>query len=118
MVHAPKVKRVYFHTRFASKSVRYPVRSTTLHLTQFHSNFPLSIGSCGPPKRLEFLAKEYKETDTFAIGSTVKFICLPGYIKHPRLSASLTCVRNQEWSEIQEFCRSEFLNINVLVITS
>uniref|UniRef100_A0ABM5G6P6 Complement receptor type 1 isoform X3 n=1 Tax=Pogona vitticeps TaxID=103695 RepID=A0ABM5G6P6_9SAUR len=64
-------------------------------------------GSCGPALRLEFaqLLDEYKGNNSFPIGSTVKYGCRPGYFKVPGLKSSLTCFRNQEWSEVQEFCK-------------
>ncbi|XP_061486595.1 complement receptor type 1 [Rhineura floridana] len=64
-------------------------------------------GSCGLPIKLEFaeLADEYKEKKSFPVGSTVKYVCRPGYAKHPGLKASVMCIRNQEWSEVQEFCK-------------
>ncbi|XP_078247959.1 complement receptor type 1 isoform X3 [Pogona vitticeps] len=64
-------------------------------------------GSCGPALRLEFaeLLDEYKGNNSFPIGSTVKYDCRPGYFKVPGLKSSLTCFRNQEWSEVQEFCK-------------
>ncbi|XP_053101832.1 complement receptor type 1 [Hemicordylus capensis] len=65
------------------------------------------VGRCGPPTRLSFaeLADKYKGSDSFPVGSTVNYVCRPGYAKHPGLKASLTCLRNQEWSEVREFCK-------------
>nr|XP_020663214.1 complement receptor type 1 [Pogona vitticeps] len=64
-------------------------------------------GSCGPALRLEFaeLLDEYKGNNSFPIGLTVKYGCRPGYFKVPGLKSSITCFRNQEWSEVQEFCK-------------
>ncbi|XP_077785166.1 complement receptor type 2-like [Podarcis muralis] len=64
-------------------------------------------GSCAPPPSLQFaeLLNEYKENNSFPVGSVVKYMCRPGYAKHPGLKASLMCIRNQEWSGVQEFCK-------------
>ncbi|XP_062834679.1 complement receptor type 1 isoform X4 [Anolis carolinensis] len=63
-------------------------------------------GSCGPALKLDFavVAENFKENKSFPIGSTVKYFCRSGYYRHHGLNASLTCIQNQEWSEIQEFC--------------
>nr|XP_060628834.1 complement receptor type 1 isoform X4 [Anolis sagrei ordinatus] len=63
-------------------------------------------GSCGPALKLDFaeVAENFRENRSFPIGSTVKYICRPGYYRHHGRNASLTCIQNQEWSEIQEFC--------------
>ncbi|KAH0618911.1 hypothetical protein JD844_018446 [Phrynosoma platyrhinos] len=79
-------------------------------LASVHSlkvNYEKSGGSCGPPLRLAFadVTDEYKNNNSFPVGTTVKYICRPGYFKHPGLKASLTCIQNQEWSEVQEFCK-------------
>uniref|UniRef100_A0A670I9T4 Sushi domain-containing protein n=1 Tax=Podarcis muralis TaxID=64176 RepID=A0A670I9T4_PODMU len=62
---------------------------------------------CAPPPSLQFaeLLNEYKENNSFPVGSVVKYMCRPGYAKHPGLKASLMCIRNQEWSGVQEFCK-------------
>uniref|UniRef100_A0A8D2PZW7 Sushi domain-containing protein n=1 Tax=Varanus komodoensis TaxID=61221 RepID=A0A8D2PZW7_VARKO len=87
--------------------------TTNTDLT-FPHFFLLTEGSCGPPVRLDFAELHndaYKEKNSFPIGSVVKYTCRPGYVKHPGMKASLTCLRNQVWSEVQEFCKSESLNI-------
>ncbi|KAF7253691.1 Complement decay-accelerating factor [Varanus komodoensis] len=86
--------------------------SAVQHLTRVPFFFLLLFlvlpgGSCGPPVRLDFaeLHSAYKEKNSFPIGSVVKYTCRPGYVKHPGMKASLTCLRNQVWSEVQEFCK-------------
>ncbi|XP_033009862.1 complement receptor type 1 [Lacerta agilis] len=84
----------------------------TLHIGSSRSSslLPPSIspgGSCAPPPSLQFaeLLSEYKKNNSFLVGSVVKYMCHPGYAKHPGLKASLMCIRNQEWSGVQEFCK-------------
>ncbi|KAF1505927.1 hypothetical protein FQV18_0011197, partial [Eudyptula minor novaehollandiae] len=62
---------------------------------------------CGTPTTLFFaeLNKEYKNQTEFSVGKTVKYTCRPGYIKHPQISPTITCLENQTWSEAQEFCK-------------
>ncbi|XP_060545538.1 complement receptor type 1 [Pantherophis guttatus] len=67
-------------------------------------------GSCGIPIRLDFadLTDAYQKMNSFPVGSLVQYKCNPGYFKHPRVNASSICIRNQVWSEVPEFCISEF----------
>uniref|UniRef100_A0A803TRW7 Sushi domain-containing protein n=1 Tax=Anolis carolinensis TaxID=28377 RepID=A0A803TRW7_ANOCA len=69
----------------------------------------LSSGdSCNHPPRLDFaeLADEYKVKNSFPVGSTVKYICRPGYVRSkPKISRR--CLQNQEWSELEEFCKKK-----------
>ncbi|KAM6457025.1 complement receptor type 2-like [Liasis olivaceus] len=64
-------------------------------------------GTCGPPIVLDWadIADEYKQIKSFLLGSTVKYICHPGYVRNPELKATVTCIGNQVWSKIQEFCQ-------------
>ncbi|KAM3841743.1 complement receptor type 1-like [Vipera latastei] len=66
-------------------------------------------GNCATPIRLEFaeLSDEYKKMNSFPVGSLVQYKCNPGYVKHPRMNASSICIRNQVWSEVQEFCKKK-----------
>ncbi|XP_053098644.1 complement receptor type 2-like isoform X2 [Hemicordylus capensis] len=65
------------------------------------------VSSCGAPTRLSFaeLGDEYKEKPSFPVGSTVNYVCRPGYYKIRGLKASITCLSSLEWSEVQEFCK-------------
>ncbi|KAJ6652259.1 hypothetical protein lerEdw1_012928 [Lerista edwardsae] len=72
-----------------------------------HRSWQVVAGSCGPPMWLNFaeLVNEDKEKNFFPVGTTVKYLCRPGYAKHPGLNASATCLGNHKWSEAQEFCK-------------
>ncbi|XP_010081196.1 PREDICTED: complement receptor type 1-like [Pterocles gutturalis] len=69
--------------------------------------YPRCTAGCGTPTTLLFaeLNKEYKNQTEFPVGKTVKYTCRPGYMKHPQISPTLTCLENQTWSEAQEFCK-------------
>nr|XP_025034356.1 complement receptor type 1 [Pelodiscus sinensis] len=41
----------------------------------------------------------------FIIGAIAKYTCRPGYIRHPGMSSSVTCLENGRWSEASEFCK-------------
>ncbi|NXL42226.1 DAF factor, partial [Podilymbus podiceps] len=62
---------------------------------------------CGTPTTFLFaeINVEYKNQTEFPVGKTVKYNCRPGYVKHPRISPTITCLENQSWSEAQEFCK-------------
>lgn len=42
----------------------------------------------------------------FAEGSRVEYVCRPGYTQLPGMSPAITCLRNQTWSAVLEFCKS------------
>uniref|UniRef100_A0A670ZDJ2 Sushi domain-containing protein n=1 Tax=Pseudonaja textilis TaxID=8673 RepID=A0A670ZDJ2_PSETE len=68
---------------------------------------PAPTCNCDIPMRLDFaeLTDEYQKMNSFPVGSLVQYKCNPGYVKHPRMNASSICIRNQVWSEVQEFCK-------------
>uniref|UniRef100_A0A8U8BH61 Uncharacterized protein n=1 Tax=Geospiza parvula TaxID=87175 RepID=A0A8U8BH61_GEOPR len=41
---------------------------------------------------------------SFSVGSTVTFVCVPGYTKLPSLSNTIRCLSNSRWSSPPEFC--------------
>uniref|UniRef100_K7F7B6 Complement C3b/C4b receptor 1 (Knops blood group) n=1 Tax=Pelodiscus sinensis TaxID=13735 RepID=K7F7B6_PELSI len=67
----------------------------------------VSSDGCGVPTRLSFaeLRNEYKNMNHFIIGAIAKYTCRPGYIRHPGMSSSVTCLENGRWSEASEFCK-------------
>ncbi|NXD12038.1 DAF factor, partial [Nothocercus nigrocapillus] len=62
---------------------------------------------CAAPPELPFaqLTEEYKTQREFSDGDTVKYTCQPGYTQHPRIPPTVTCLKNQTWSEALEFCK-------------
>ncbi|GAB0200053.1 complement receptor type 1 [Grus japonensis] len=70
---------------------------------------PQCAGGCGAPPNLTFaeLTKEYKNLMEFSVGDTVQYRCQPGYMRHPGVTPTLTCLKNHTWSEALAFCKSE-----------
>ncbi|NXT25128.1 DAF factor, partial [Syrrhaptes paradoxus] len=62
---------------------------------------------CGAPPNLTFaeLTEEYQNLTEFPVGDTVQYSCRPGYMRHPGVSPTLTCLENHTWSEALEFCK-------------
>ncbi|XP_065505748.1 complement receptor type 1 [Caloenas nicobarica] len=64
-------------------------------------------GGCGAPPNLTFakLTEEYKNLTEFLVGDTVRYSCQLGYMRHPGISPTLTCLKNHTWSEALAFCK-------------
>uniref|UniRef100_A0A8C9L882 Sushi domain-containing protein n=1 Tax=Pavo cristatus TaxID=9049 RepID=A0A8C9L882_PAVCR len=71
---------------------------------------PQCEGSCGAPPRLSYaeLAKEHQNMTAFPVGSTVRYACRPGFMRHPIALPALTCLKNHTWSDVRAFCKSEY----------
>uniref|UniRef100_A0A8C6JLI0 Uncharacterized protein n=1 Tax=Melopsittacus undulatus TaxID=13146 RepID=A0A8C6JLI0_MELUD len=78
-------------------------------LSLFLPVFSFLTDGCGPPPNLTFaeLTEEYRNLTEFPVGDTVRYRCPLGYMKHPGVSPTLTCLQNHTWSEALEFCKSE-----------
>ncbi|XP_074792303.1 complement decay-accelerating factor-like [Natator depressus] len=61
---------------------------------------------CGAPPRLKSaaLSKEDERKNYHPRGSTVRYVCCPGY-ERTELTPVITCLENLTWSESPEFCR-------------
>ncbi|XP_073176532.1 C4b-binding protein alpha chain-like isoform X4 [Lepidochelys kempii] len=61
---------------------------------------------CGAPPRLKSaaLSKEDERKNYHPSGSTVRYVCRPGY-ERTELTPVITCLENLTWSESPEFCR-------------
>ncbi|NXQ22274.1 DAF factor, partial [Peucedramus taeniatus] len=61
---------------------------------------------CRAPARLGFaeLKEPYRNQTVFPEGSRVEFVCQPGYTQLLGVSPAITCLRNQTWSAVLEFC--------------
>ncbi|NXV39874.1 DAF factor, partial [Rissa tridactyla] len=62
---------------------------------------------CGAPPNLTFaqLTEEFKNLTEFPVGDTVRYSCQPGYMRHPGMFPTLTCLKNHTWSEALAFCK-------------
>ncbi|XP_039374294.1 complement receptor type 1-like isoform X9 [Mauremys reevesii] len=65
-------------------------------------------GSCGAPPRLKSatLSKEDGQKNYCPPGSTVSYVCRPGY-ESTEVKPVITCLENLTWSEAPEFCRAK-----------
>ncbi|XP_043356540.1 complement component receptor 1-like protein [Dermochelys coriacea] len=63
---------------------------------------------CGAPPRLKSaaLSKEDEKKNYHPSGSTVSYVCRPGY-ERTELTPVITCLENLIWSETPEFCRGK-----------
>ncbi|XP_033375748.1 complement receptor type 2 [Parus major] len=67
---------------------------------------PVVWGDCGPLPNISHAEPQgdTKEQQSFSVGSTVTFSCVPGYTKRPFLSDTIQCLTNSRWSSLPEFC--------------
>ncbi|XP_063581529.1 complement decay-accelerating factor isoform X5 [Pongo abelii] len=65
--------------------------------------------SCEVPTRLNFasLKQPYITQNYFPVGTTVEYVCRPGYRRELSLSTKLTCLQNLTWSTAVEFCKKK-----------
>ncbi|XP_039374309.1 complement decay-accelerating factor-like, partial [Mauremys reevesii] len=65
-------------------------------------------GGCDAPPRLKSatLSKEDGQKNYSPPGSTVSYVCRPGY-ESTELKRVITCLENLTWSEAPEFCRGK-----------
>ncbi|KAM9520382.1 membrane cofactor protein-like isoform 3-T3 [Guaruba guarouba] len=62
--------------------------------------------TCGPPDRLQYAELEgsFSTMSSFPIGSTVSYICRPGYVRIAGKSLNRTCGEDSKWSPTEKFC--------------
>ncbi|NWX20367.1 DAF factor, partial [Aegotheles bennettii] len=62
---------------------------------------------CSAPPSLAFaeLKEPYRNQATFPVGRTVEYVCHPGYAQHLGILPTITCLKNQTWSAVLEFCK-------------
>ncbi|NWU62809.1 C4BPA protein, partial [Pterocles burchelli] len=63
-------------------------------------------GTCERPERLQYaeLEEEFSTMESFPVGTTVSYICRPGYMKIPGKSSARTCGEDLQWSPTEQFC--------------
>ncbi|NWS74777.1 C4BPA protein, partial [Crotophaga sulcirostris] len=62
---------------------------------------------CGPPDRLWYaeLQEDFITMKSFPVGTTVSYVCRPGYLRIPGKPMSRTCGDDLQWSPIEQFCK-------------
>ncbi|XP_025967516.1 membrane cofactor protein-like isoform X1 [Dromaius novaehollandiae] len=62
--------------------------------------------TCEPPERFHYaeLGDKFKTMDSFPVGTSVSYICRPGYMKIPGKSSTLVCGPDLQWSPTEQFC--------------
>ncbi|NXH48040.1 CR1 protein, partial [Dicaeum eximium] len=70
---------------------------------------PACGAGCRAPARLGFaeLKEPYRSQTVFPEGSSVEFVCQPGYTQLQGVSPAITCLRNQTWSAALQFCKRQ-----------
>ncbi|NWQ93045.1 C4BPA protein, partial [Burhinus bistriatus] len=61
---------------------------------------------CMPPDRLQYaeLGENFRTMKSFPVGTTVSYICRPGYMRIPGKSLTRTCGEDLQWSPTEQFC--------------
>ncbi|XP_007668531.2 membrane cofactor protein isoform X3 [Ornithorhynchus anatinus] len=67
---------------------------------------PAVHGDCGVPTRLTSaqLKEQFRGQQTFSHGAQVSYECRPGYYNPLRKPFNITCLEDNEWSSISDFC--------------
>ncbi|NXL56206.1 C4BPA protein, partial [Chordeiles acutipennis] len=62
--------------------------------------------TCMPPDRLQYaeLEEDFNTMKSFPVGTTVSYVCRPGYMKMLGKSSTRTCGEDLQWSPIEQFC--------------
>ncbi|NWW46363.1 C4BPA protein, partial [Pedionomus torquatus] len=63
--------------------------------------------SCAFPDRLQYaeLEQHLGATQSFPVGTTVSYVCRPGYMKISGKSSSRTCSEDLQWLPKEQFCK-------------
>ncbi|KFU98758.1 C4b-binding protein alpha chain, partial [Tauraco erythrolophus] len=69
-------------------------------------------GTCMAPERLQYaeLQESFSTMKSFPVGTTVSYVCRPGYIRIPGKPLDRTCGEDLQWSPTEEFCRARKCN--------
>ncbi|KFQ94910.1 C4b-binding protein alpha chain, partial [Nipponia nippon] len=66
--------------------------------------------TCMPPERLQYAELEESTVESFPVGTTVSYVCRPGYIRIPGKSLTRTCGKDLQWSPTEQFCTERKCN--------
>ncbi|NWX49654.1 C4BPA protein, partial [Steatornis caripensis] len=69
-------------------------------------------GTCMPPDRLQYaeLKESFSAMKSFPVGTTVSYVCRPGYMGIPGKSSARTCGEDLQWSPTEQFCTERKCN--------
>ncbi|XP_040194945.1 C4b-binding protein-like isoform X2 [Rana temporaria] len=81
--------------------------SSVLWLILLYSFISAVHCDCGQPQNIPYaiLKPEFAVKMHFAVGSTVKYDCQPGFIRTPGSKNYITCYKDSSWSSYDEFCQ-------------
>ncbi|KFQ36098.1 C4b-binding protein alpha chain, partial [Mesitornis unicolor] len=67
---------------------------------------------CAPPQRLQYaeLKESFSTVKSFPVGTTVSYVCRPGYMAIPGKSSARTCGEDLQWSPVEQFCTERKCN--------
>ncbi|KFQ51437.1 hypothetical protein N334_00488, partial [Pelecanus crispus] len=68
---------------------------------------------CPSPPRVRFakISQEDQMQNFYAVNTTVKYICRPGYENTTDQLLTSTCLDNLKWSEVPELCQRKSCGI-------
>ncbi|NXK46841.1 C4BPA protein, partial [Chauna torquata] len=63
-------------------------------------------GTCMPPETLQYaeLTESFSPMKSFPVGTTVTYVCRPGYMSIHGKSITRTCGEDLRWSQTEQFC--------------
>ncbi|NXE74161.1 C4BPA protein, partial [Cochlearius cochlearius] len=64
----------------------------------------LSAGTCAFPDRLQYAEPENSTVTSFPVGTTLKYVCRPGFMRIPGKPLTRTCGEDLQWSPVEPFC--------------
>ncbi|KAM9217452.1 membrane cofactor protein-like isoform 2-T2 [Leptosomus discolor] len=69
-------------------------------------------GTCMTPERLPYAEpkESFSTMKSFPVGTTVSYICRPGYVEIPGKSSNRTCGEDLQWSPSEQFCTERRCN--------
>ncbi|XP_075030409.1 membrane cofactor protein-like isoform X2 [Calonectris borealis] len=69
-------------------------------------------GTCMPPERLQYaeLLESFSSMKSFPVGTSVSYICRPGYMRIPGKSLNRTCGEDLQWTPTEQFCTERKCN--------
>ncbi|KAL8179082.1 UNVERIFIED_CONTAM: hypothetical protein K2H54_059411 [Gekko kuhli] len=73
----------------------------------WHPTPPVCVPrDCDPPKLIPFaVLKSDEQRESYPVGTTLTYHCIPGYEYIPRQNPNIQCLTTSEWSESPQFCR-------------